>query len=70
MVRIMTESVWLGSWHVNGFNAAVVLAKYSLEQHCQLLRRRMAAGERFPCRDRYALRRGMIWNYHHLPFWA
>ena len=30
MVRIMTESAWLGSWNVNGFNAAGVLAKYRL----------------------------------------
>ena len=28
MVRIMTGSAWLGSWNVNGFNAAGVLAKY------------------------------------------
>jgi hypothetical protein len=30
MVRIMTESVWLGSWNVNRFNAAGVLAKYTI----------------------------------------
>jgi hypothetical protein len=33
MVRIMTESVWLGSWNVNRFNAAGVLAKYNIV-HC------------------------------------
>jgi len=31
MVRIMTESVWLGSWNVNRFNAAGVLAKHNGE---------------------------------------